>query len=234
VRTANVYCRALLFAAILVLVLAGCTAANEKVELWANYGEIAQGVVAILLLLFSLVIRNELRESVRARYLDGMQTVREFIVTEEAAKTRKWVYSELPKRPRPLSDEDLEKVISLCRQFDHLGLLCRRGLLPKMLVAETYARNIVDMWNALQPEVFWLREKLNDEDRYAEFEWLAAYSSEYENSQVRRLQRWWRRYLRNRRKFPLHLDDYDLGGKSTQSAVGAVSVEDAGSLPLQD
>ncbi|MBI3244101.1 MAG: DUF4760 domain-containing protein [Chloroflexi bacterium] len=158
-----------------------------------------QSIVEMSLLIFAFIFARELRESINARYLDGMKFVRDLIATEQAANNRKWVYQELEKAVRPLSPENTEKLHAICRDFDNIGLLCRHKLLPANIVAETYNRNILDMWKRLKPFILGWRQMLGDEDYYAEFEWLASKASKAEKrlANKRRIKRLFSNPLKN-------------------------------------
>ena len=100
--------------AVLVVVLVGPAVLPYLSKLgltqWAEVATIAQGIAAVILLLYAFVFARELRESIRVRYLEGLSLVRELISTEEAAEDRKWVYQELKRAVRPLSDDDAKRV----------------------------------------------------------------------------------------------------------------------------
>jgi hypothetical protein len=136
----------------------------------ANVAQIIEGVAALAL----LVVAMEIRESMKARHLEGMRYIKSLISSEEAAEKRKWAYQELRKASWPLSPDDEREALAICRDFDHIGFLCRHGLIPVDLVAETYNHNIVDMWNRLQRFVTEWRDQRGDEDYFWEFEWLAG------------------------------------------------------------
>ena len=155
----------------------------------AEIAQIAEAIVAFSLLIYALVFARDLREATRARHLDGMKFARDLIATEQAAHSRRWVYQELEKTIKPLSSEDADKVRAICRDFDSIGLLCRHGLLPVSIVAETYNRNILDMWNRLEPIITEWRQTLGDEDYYAEFEWLADRASRAETRLAKKRRR---------------------------------------------
>jgi hypothetical protein len=144
----------------------------------ASIFQIVEGFVAITLLVSALVFAEEIRESVRSRHLDGMTYVRSLIGTQEASDHRKWVYQELKKTSWPLSPEDDTRALAICRDFDHIGFLCRRGLIPTSLVVETYNRNILEMWHRLERFVVQWRQERRDEDYFWEFEWLACKAQE--------------------------------------------------------
>lgn len=74
---------------------------------FANIAQIIEGVVALALLVSVYIVAAEIRESVRARHLDGMRYVRGLIGTEEASDNRKWVYQELKKTSWPLPSESV-------------------------------------------------------------------------------------------------------------------------------
>ena len=57
-------------------------------------------------------------------------------------------------------------VLSVCRDFDHIGFLCRKGLIPADLIVETYNRNIVDMWERLERFITEWRKQRQDEDYF--------------------------------------------------------------------
>jgi hypothetical protein len=156
---------------------------------FAEIAQIIEAIVASILLIYALVFARDLREAIRARHLDGMKFVRDLIGTEQAADNRRWVYQELEKTVRPLSSEDADRVRAICRDFDNIGLLCRHGLLPVSIVAETYNRNILDMWNRLEPIIVEWRQTLGDADYYAEFEWLADQASKAEGRLAKRRRR---------------------------------------------
>jgi hypothetical protein len=108
----------------------------------ANAAQIAQAFIALALLIYAVVFAKDIRESVRARHLDGMKYVRDLIATPEASSERGWVYRDLASAVRPLSSEDEDKARSICRDFDNIGFLCRKGLLPADIITETYRRNM--------------------------------------------------------------------------------------------
>jgi hypothetical protein len=135
----------------------------------ANIAQIIEGAVAIVLLL----IAADIREAMKARHLEGIRYIKSLIGSEEASDRRKWVYQELKKESWPLPAEDQKKALAICRDFDHIGFLCRKGLVPVDLVVETYNRNIVDMWDRLERFIIQWRQETRDKDYFWEFEWLA-------------------------------------------------------------
>lgn len=139
----------------------------------ANIAQIVQVIIAVVVFIYAIVIAKDLRESIKARHLDGMKYVRDLIGTQEGANKRKWVYEELENAPKPLSRQDADKVRAICRDFDTIGLLCRKGLLPTEIIIETYNRNITEMWTRLKPSIDELRKSANDDDYFVEFDWLA-------------------------------------------------------------
>jgi hypothetical protein len=144
----------------------------------ASIFQIIEGFAAITLLVSALVLAEDIRESVRSRHLDGMRYVRSLIGTQEASDDRKWVYQELKKASWPLPSEVDTRALAVCRDFDHIGFLCRRGLIPTSLVVETYNRNIVEMWDRLERFIGQWRQERRDDDYFWEFEWLARKAEE--------------------------------------------------------
>ena len=144
----------------------------------ASLAQIGQAILAAILLIYAVVVARDIRESIKARHLDGMRYVRDLIATPEAAEQRRWVYEELGRVPRPMSIENAAKVQAICRDFDGIGVLCRKGLLPAEIIVETYSRNILDMWERLKPSVEELRQAMNDSYCYLEFEWLSIKATE--------------------------------------------------------
>ena len=198
----------LTIAGVLVAVFVGPTilpyVSKMSLTQWSDIATIAQGIVAVILLLYAFVFARELRESIRTRHLEGLTMVRELMSTRKAAEDRKWVYQELKRAARPLSDDDAERIREICRPLDYIGLLCRHGLLPVDTVIETYHRNIVDMWNHVQPLVVQWRQGQSGEDYYAEFEWLAVRASDWQRRPLTKVRTWWRRHLRHSRRYPLY------------------------------
>ena len=153
----------------------------ESIYYGANIGQAVQAIATFIL----LFIATNIRESIRLRHLDGMKYTRDLIGTQEAADKRKWVHQELSKIPRPLSGENSGKVRSICRDFDHIGLLCRKGLLPKKIIIRTYNRNILEVWGQLKPIIDQFRKETQDKDYFAEFDWLADQAGEVKGSLIK-------------------------------------------------
>lgn len=151
-----------------------------------GYLQALQAIVTLVVLIYGVVVARDIRESVKTRYLDGMKYVRDLLVTPEAAEKRRWVYQDLEKAATPLSPENADRVRNICRDFDNIGLLCRKGLLPTDIIVETYSRNILDMWERLKPSIDELRQRTNDPYYYLEFEWLANRATKARESLVRK------------------------------------------------
>jgi hypothetical protein len=161
---------AIIGGALLVFVLS-----PSDLSRWAHLAEIAQGIAAVVLLFYALLFAGELRESIRARHLDGLRYVWGVIGTREASDERRWVYQtfgEAKAEPSQLSLEELDRVREICKAFDHIGLLCRHGLVPAEVVVSHYTGLVLDMWQLLEPTVVYLRTKYGHE-YFREFEWLA-------------------------------------------------------------
>ena len=152
---------------------------------FASIAQIVQVICTIILLVWAMFVGRDIRESIKARHLDGMKYVRDLLATPEAVEKRRWVYQDLEKAAKPLSTENLDRVRSICRDFEAIGLLCRKGLLPTDIIAETYSRNILEMWQRLKPSVDELRQT-NDPYYFLEFEWLANQATKARKSLVRR------------------------------------------------
>ena len=155
-------------AILVVIVAVGLIVNATPLSNIAYAAQIAQGVAAFAL----LIIAADIRESIKARHLEGIRYVRGLLGSEDASDRRKWVYQDLRRAEWPLSSDDEKKALAVCRDFDHIGFLCRKGLIPVDLVVETYNRNIVDMWNRLERFVTQWRQQRSDEDYFWEFEWL--------------------------------------------------------------
>jgi hypothetical protein len=137
-----------------------------------NIAQIIEASIAIAL----LIIASDIRESTKARHLAGVRYVKELIGSEEASENRKWVHQDFDLAQQPLSDMDINRALRICRDFDHIGFLCRKGLIPTDLVTETYNRNIVEMWQKLESLINKRRTLQKDIDYFWEFEWLAKKS----------------------------------------------------------
>ncbi len=175
-----------------ILSLIAWTASSQQAwrAVAADCAQVVQGLVSVVLLVYALGFATELREAIAARHLDGMKYVREIIGTQEAAEHRRWVYTELPHEARPLGEAAKQKVGRIARDFDHIGLLCRNGLLPAEIIATTYARNIKTMWMLLKPEITNLRGEVSDDDYFVEFQWLAELAREKDRSLKRGEPKW--------------------------------------------
>src|SRR5882757_299642 len=138
----------------------------------ASVAQLLQALADVGVFIYVVVFAKDLRESIKGRHLDGMKYVREIISTPEAAELRRWVRQDLGSENRPLSSDAIEKVRRIGRDFDHIGLLCRKGLLPADIIATTYNRNITSMWSGLNQTIMELRINEGDDDYFAEFEWL--------------------------------------------------------------
>lgn len=138
-----------------------------------NVSEIAQFAEAGAVV-FVAIIARDIKESIKSRHLEGITYVRNLIGTPQASDNRRWVYKVLRTTTGPLNEDDDQKAREICRDFDHIGLLCRQGLLPMDVIAETYGRNIVDMWNRLGRFVANWRKESEDPVYFLEFERLAA------------------------------------------------------------
>lgn len=159
------------FAALAVIIVVGFPLEQDgRLTNMAYIAQIIEGVTALALLL----IAADIRESTRARHLDGIRYVKGLLGSQDASDTRKWVYQDLKKATWPLSAEDEKRALAICRDFDHIGFLCRKNLIPVDLVVETYNRNILDMWNRLERFIVQWREQRRDADYFWEFEWLAS------------------------------------------------------------
>jgi hypothetical protein len=152
-----------------VIVVAAFVVNDATLQKIAYAAQIAQGVAALAL----LVIARDIREAIKTRHLEGIKYVRGLLGSEDASERRRWIYQDLRRADWPLSSEDEKKALAVCRDFDNIGFLCRKGLIPVDLVVETYNRNIVDMWNRLERFVTQWRQQRSDEDYFWEFEWLA-------------------------------------------------------------
>ena len=151
-----------------------------------NYLQALEAIVTMGVLIYGVVIARDIRESVKTRYLDGMKYVRDLLASPEAVERRRWVHQDLNNVARPLSIENADKVRAVCRDFDNIGLLCRKRLLPTDIIAETYSRNILEMWRQLQPSIDELRQATNDPYYFLEFEWLANQATKARESLVRK------------------------------------------------
>ena len=153
------------------VVIVGLVLQNEgALPSIAYLAQIIEGAATLVLLLVAV----DIRESMKARHLDGIRYVRGLIGSEEASDRRRWVYQELKKASWPLSPEDEKRALAVCRDFDHIGYLCRKGMIPLDFVVETYNRNIVDMWSRLKRFIDQWRHHRKDKDYFWEFEWLAS------------------------------------------------------------
>lgn len=158
---------------------------SQQLTDFASIAQIVQMICAIILLFWAIFIGRDIRESIKARHLDGMKYVRDLLTTPEAAEKRRWVYQDLEKATKPLSAENLDRVRSICRDFETVGLLCRKGLLPIDIIVETYSRNILEMWPRLKPSIDELRQA-KDPYYFLEFEWLANQATKARKSLERR------------------------------------------------
>jgi hypothetical protein len=164
---------------------------QTRSECFAYYGSVLQilgSLAAVAAFGYGVFVARELRESIKARYLDGIRLVMSLIGTEDASVNRRWVYQELNKAGKPLSPNDDKRLRTICRDFDHIGMLCRHGLLPTPIVTESYYKNIIEMWEHLEPTIKQWREASNYSDLYVEFEWLVAKARKM-NDQIARRKR---------------------------------------------
>ena len=70
--------------------------------------------------------------------------------------------------------------------FEDLGLLLRKGIIPKDLVWSDYCHWILNYWIAFQGYINWARKKDDDPTLYCEFETLFKRIRGYEERRIKR------------------------------------------------
>jgi hypothetical protein len=137
---------------------------------------VALGAIGAVIALFMTFL--QLRASRIIAATDFVLRLESSFCSKDMISKRKKMMSTIKKSPNDFAKMDaLRDVFDF---FEDLGLMFRKGVIPKDIVWSNYCYWILNYWTALHGYVDWARNKENDPTLYCEFEYLYKKIQGYE------------------------------------------------------
>jgi hypothetical protein len=127
--------------------------------------------VAILLTLY--YVARQVTEGRRSAYATSFATLYAVLQAKDVTEARRHVMTTLATKSRPTWDQhDREQANIVCSTYDAAGIMCRKGLIPVEIVADSWGDSIRRCWTTLGPHTQSLRSA-HGQEKWDDFEWLA-------------------------------------------------------------
>ncbi|HZZ66063.1 MAG TPA: DUF4760 domain-containing protein [Candidatus Baltobacteraceae bacterium] len=144
---------------------------------------------------FVVIATSALAALMQLRHMRGSNQIialtecRETLESPEFREAQRFVSYELPQRltdPQeclkivqlPFSGE-YQAIATVANFFESMGLFVKTGIIDKNIACDFWSYVVERNWNALLPVTTFVREKLNVDALWENFEYMAALSAEY-------------------------------------------------------
>ncbi|HUC24576.1 MAG TPA: DUF4760 domain-containing protein [Streptosporangiaceae bacterium] len=148
--------------------------------LWNILASVATIVAAIVVSFAAYLAVRQLKEMTKSRNLEGMLRIYEMIASEDARRSRRFIYEKLKSEPQDVSDEERRYVEDVSVMFDRVGALAEAGLIPEALLFQSHGEVITRMWDRLEPHILYRRRQPGNATHVSHFEKLAMSARKYQ------------------------------------------------------
>jgi hypothetical protein len=134
----------------------------------------ALNVVSTLVLVVTLVlVGRQVAEGRRAAYATALGIVYELLQSPEVRRSRGVVLGELRGKPFDTwSGSDRDHAANVCQSYDAAAIVCRRGMLPPDVVADSWGSSLRRTWPVVRPLVDERRREGGAPELWDDVEWL--------------------------------------------------------------
>ena len=150
-----------------------------------------QLVSTAILIVTLVIVGRQVAEGRRAAYSTAYAVVREILQSPETRAARRHVLTQLddPKKFDEWSTDDKQIAEIVCQSYDDAAIMCRRGMLPANVVADSWGDSLRRSWPIVLPLVVAYREKREAPELWDDFEWMAELAAHSPGPSMGRLQR---------------------------------------------
>jgi hypothetical protein len=148
---------------------------------WNVLASIATIIAAIVVVFAAYLTVRQLAEMTKSRHLEGMLKVYEMIGSDEARRSRRYIYEKLRSEPESVSESERSHIEEVSVLLDKIGALTESGLIPGALLFESHGVMIVRIWERLEPYILYYRQ-FRGPKYVRHFERLAVSAQRYETT----------------------------------------------------
>lgn len=139
---------------------------------------IVQAVSTVAIVGTLWLVGRQVVEGRRAAHATAFGTLHAILQADEVRRARAHVLGALRDKERDCWDEaDRAAVGIVCSSYDAAAIMCRRGLLPVDLVADSWGDSIRRCWAIVAPLVAERRTQYGSPEYWDDFEWMASQAS---------------------------------------------------------
>ena len=126
---------------------------------WDMISAISTAFMALVIFITAIVAARQLKEISKSRKVDTFMRLSEYLQREEIREARGTLISTSGKRYEDWSKEEAEATEKACHTYDYAGVMARRKLIEKSLVANEWRDSIIKCWEAAKPMIMEYRKK---------------------------------------------------------------------------
>lgn len=130
------------------------------------------GDTVLALTLF--VVGRQVVEGRRAAYAAAFGIANNILQDASIRMARRHVFTNLDADYVNWSDDDRIQAEMVCQSYDSAAILCRRGLLPPDMLADSWGDSLRRSWIKLSPMICEYRHDRTAPELWDDFEWIAG------------------------------------------------------------
>lgn len=135
---------------------------------------VLQLVALVVLVVTMLVIGRQTSEARRAAYAQAFGVVFQILQEQSVRDARRVVLRSLTGMPvEEWTEAEIQSAEIVCATYDTAAIMCRHGMLPVDVLADSWGDSIRRSWVTLEPLVSDYRAKRDANELWDDFQWLA-------------------------------------------------------------
>jgi len=143
-------------------------------------------ITAVIILISVLILAVQLREIQRATYAQSFFTASGRLQDEDLREERRRIYSLIDTPYEKWTKEDKLKGERVCFNFDIVGLLIRKRMLPADMVVDNWNVSIRTFWPIIEPMVKEYRKEREAPEFWHDFEYLYYKAVDFEKKRAKK------------------------------------------------
>ncbi|MBL8645253.1 MAG: hypothetical protein JNK21_15075 [Rhodospirillaceae bacterium] len=151
----------------------------EEFGAWSDAAIVSSSIIAFITAVF---VAYQVREIRRATYATAFKAVYDILQSESVRAARGFVFDlqDQKKEFKDWDENEKKKAEVVCHNYDCIGIMCRNGLIPARIVADSWGDSLRRLWVILYPLVREYRYKKNADEYWDDFQWLAKKAEKFQ------------------------------------------------------
>ncbi len=153
---------------------------------WNAIGAIATAIGAIATAVGVLLIAWQLLEVQHATHAQAFFAATVRLQDEKLRSDRAMVFGLREKPVKAWSSDERAAAERVCHNYDVIGIMAKHGMLPTIMIIDSWGNSLRETWPILRPLVDDYRMNRHAPEFWDDFEWLATKAQKLHERRLRK------------------------------------------------